>query len=145
MKQRCINVLITKVYKHLNGYSPDLLNEIFYLRQDNYNLNFNDFGTDNSLNKYLLNSSVYRANQLWKTLLSKIKDCASLQLFKNKIFILKIKTWSCNRYLCQDLLKIYCQCLLSLLCFSVTPSLHELFRLNRRDLLQEYLAINFNS
>ena len=28
-----MNVLLTKVYKYLNGYSPDLMNEVFYLRQ----------------------------------------------------------------------------------------------------------------
>ena len=79
--QRCINVLLTNVYKYLNGYSPDLMNEVFYLRQNHYNLrNFNVFATDNPRNKYLLNSSIYRANQLRQTLPSEIKDCASQQL-----------------------------------------------------------------
>ena len=46
--QRYINVLLTEVYKYLNGYSPDLMNEVFYLRQKHYNLrNFNVFATDN--------------------------------------------------------------------------------------------------
>ena len=27
--QRCINVLLTKAYKYLNGYSSDLINEFF--------------------------------------------------------------------------------------------------------------------
>ena len=83
--QRCINVLLTKAYKYLNGYSSDLINELFYLRQNHYNLrNFNVFATDNPRNKYLLNS-FYLANQLWQTLPSKIEDCASQQLFKDKI------------------------------------------------------------
>ena len=74
--QRCINVLLTEVYKYLNSYSPDLINEVFYLRQNHYNLrNFNVFTTYNLRNKYLLNSSVYWANQLWQTLTSEIKDC----------------------------------------------------------------------
>ena len=73
------------------------MNEVFYLRQNHYNLsNFNVFATGNSRNIYLLNSSVYRANQLWQTLPSAIKDCASLQLFKDKI-----KTWHCDRCQCQ--------------------------------------------
>ena len=84
--QHCMNVLLTKVYKYLNGYSPNLMNEILYLRQNHYNLRiFNVFATDNPRNKYLLNSSVFRANQLWQTLPSEIKDCAPLQLFKDKI------------------------------------------------------------
>ena len=28
--QCCINVLLTEVYKYLNGYSPDLMNKVFY-------------------------------------------------------------------------------------------------------------------
>ena len=92
-----MNVLLTKVYKYLNGYSPDLMNEVFYLRQHHHNLcNFNIFNTNNPPNKYLLSSSVYRANQLWQTLPSEIKGCTSLQLFKDKI-----KTWCCDRCQCQ--------------------------------------------
>ena len=65
INQRCINVLLTEVYKYLNGYFPDLMNEVFYLRQNHYNLrNFNVFTTNNPHKKYLLNSFVYRANQL---------------------------------------------------------------------------------
>ena len=61
--QRCINALLTKVYQHLNSYSPDLMNEVFYLSQIHYNLrNFNVFATDNWRSNYLLNSSVYRVN-----------------------------------------------------------------------------------
>ena len=73
------------------------MNEVFYLRQSYYNLrNFNVFATDIPRKKYLLNSSVYRANQLWQALPSEIKDCASLQLFKDKM-----KTWRCDRCQCQ--------------------------------------------
>ena len=73
------------------------MNEVFYLRQNHYNLrSFNVFATDNPRNKYLLNSSVYQANQLWQRLPSEIKGCASLQLFKDKM-----KTWRCYRCQCQ--------------------------------------------
>ena len=94
---RCISILLTKLNKYLNGYFPNLMNEVFYLRQNYYNLsNLNVSATDNPRNKYLLDSSVYRANQLWQTLTSEIKGCASLQLFKDKI-----KTWHCDRCHCQ--------------------------------------------
>ena len=47
--QSCINVLPTEVYKYWNGYSPNLMNEVFFLRQNSYNLpNFNVFATDKS-------------------------------------------------------------------------------------------------
>ena len=83
---RCISILLTKLNKYLNGYFPNLMNEVFYLRQNYYNLsNLNVSATDNPRNKYLLDSSVYRANQLWQKLTSEIKGCASLQLFKDKI------------------------------------------------------------
>ena len=60
---RSINVLLTEVYKYLNDLSPVSMNEVFYLRQNHYNLrSFNVFVTDNLRNKYLLNSFVYRAN-----------------------------------------------------------------------------------
>ena len=29
IQQHCINVLLTEVYKYLNGYSPDSMNEMF--------------------------------------------------------------------------------------------------------------------
>ena len=57
------------------------------LQQQNQNhlLNFNLFTSDNPRNKYLSNSSIYRANQLWQTLPSEFKGFLSLQLFKDKI------------------------------------------------------------
>ena len=36
--QRCINSLMTEVYKYLNGHSPDIMNDIFKLRENTYNL-----------------------------------------------------------------------------------------------------------
>ena len=73
------------------------MNEVFYLRQNHYNLrNLNVFANDNQRNKFMLNSTVYRANQLWQTLPSEVKDCLLPQLFQNKI-----KTWRCDRCQCQ--------------------------------------------
>ena len=74
----------TNYWKHLNGCSLNLMNKVFYLRQNHYKLLiFKVFATDNLRKKYLLSSSVYRVNQLWQTLPSKIKRCSSLQLFKD--------------------------------------------------------------
>ena len=97
IRQHSINVLLTEVGKYLNGCSPDLINEVFYLRQSHYNLrNFNIFGTYNPRNNYFLNFSVYRAKQLWQALPSEIKCCVSSQLSKDKI-----KIWRCDRFQCQ--------------------------------------------
>ena len=61
--------MLTEVYKFLNGYSPDIMNDVFDPRQNTYNLrNFHAFATDVPRNNCMLNSVVYRANQLWETL-----------------------------------------------------------------------------
>ena len=36
--QSCINVLLTKERKNLKRPSPELMNKVFYLRQNHYNL-----------------------------------------------------------------------------------------------------------
>ena len=42
--QKCIEFLLIEVYKYLNGLSPDIMNNIFKLRQNTYNLrNFHAF------------------------------------------------------------------------------------------------------
>ena len=46
---------------------------------------------DNPSNKFMLNSTFYRANQQSQTLANEVKDCLLLQLFQNKI-----KTWRCH-------------------------------------------------
>ena len=64
------------------------MSEVFYLPQNQYNLrNFNVFAIDNPRNKYLLNSSIYPANQLWQTLPFKLRavyHCSSLKI-KSKL------------------------------------------------------------
>ena len=64
--QRCINSLMTEVYKYLNGHSPDIMNDIFKLREDMYNpQNFHIFTTDNSrLLKDGLDAIPYCTDQL---------------------------------------------------------------------------------
>ena len=42
--QRCINSLMIEVYKYRNGHSPEIMNDIFNLRENMYNLrNFHIF------------------------------------------------------------------------------------------------------
>ena len=63
--QQCIDRLLTEVYKFLNGYSPDIMNDVFHLRQNTYNLrNFYAFATVVPRNNFMLNYVVYRADQL---------------------------------------------------------------------------------
>ena len=55
-------------YKYLNGYSPDIMNDIFKLRENMYNLqNFHIFQTENLRSlKYRLDAIPCRASQLWQ-------------------------------------------------------------------------------
>ena len=66
--QKRIEFLLIEVYKYLNGLSPDIMNFIFKLRQNTYNLkSFHAFESQNSrTNKFGLDSIAYRASQLWK-------------------------------------------------------------------------------
>ena len=59
--QRCINSLMIEVYKYLNGHSPDIMNDIFKLRENTYNLwNFHIFQTENPRSlKYWLDAIPY--------------------------------------------------------------------------------------
>ena len=80
--QQYIDRLLTEVYKFLNGYSR-YMNNVFHLKQNTYNLrNFHAFATDVPRNNCVLNSVVYRANQLWETLLFDLKNSYSPELFK---------------------------------------------------------------
>ena len=84
--QRCINVLLTEVYKYLNGYSPDLKNEVFYLRQNLCILrSFNVLTTDNPLNKYFcLLSEPTLANSIPSEIKRAVHHCSSLKV-KSKL------------------------------------------------------------
>ena len=91
--QRCINSLMIEVYKYLNGHSPDIMNDIFKLRQNMYNLrNFHIFQTENPCSlKYGLDAIPYRASQLWQHMPIDILEIASLALFSKIAFGLRKK------------------------------------------------------
>ena len=64
--QKCIELLMIEVYKYLNDQSPDIMNEVFKLRENTYNLrNFHIFESQNPrTKKFGLDSVTYRASQL---------------------------------------------------------------------------------
>ena len=97
IQHQCIDRLPTKMRKFLNGYSPAIMNDVFQLRQNTYNLrNFHVFASDVPRNNCMHNSVVYRANQLWETLPFDLKNACSLELFNKGL-----KNWCCTRYPCQ--------------------------------------------
>ena len=80
--QQCIDQS-TKVYKFLNGCSPEIMNDVFHQRQNTYNLpNFHAFATGLPRSNCMLNSVVYRTNQVRETLLFDLKNSS---FFKKRI------------------------------------------------------------
>ena len=85
--------------KYPIGHSPGIMNDIFKLRENMYNLrNFYIFQTENpSSLKYGLDAIPYRASQLWQQVSIDILEVASLALFENWI-----KTWKCEDCPCRS-------------------------------------------
>ena len=85
--QWCINSLMIEVYKYMNGHSPDIVNDIFKLRENKYNLwNFHIFQTENRCSlKYGLDAIPYCTSQLWQQVPIDIREAASLTLGNVKI------------------------------------------------------------
>ena len=87
-----------EVYKYLNGLSPDIMNDIFKLRENTYNLrNFHIFESENPRTKRLgLDCIACRASQLWKNVHVEIRNSNSLTVFKEKIKKVPLISCSCN-------------------------------------------------
>ena len=77
--QRCLNSLMTEVYKSLNGISPDIVNDTLAVSKHQYNTrHYNLFVTDRpKTDRYGQNSIPYRANQIWHLLSRQIKNSAN--------------------------------------------------------------------
>ena len=88
-----------EVCKYLNGHSPDIMNFIFKLRENMYNLQkFHIFQKENPCSlEYGLDAIPYRAGQLWQQVPIDIREAASLALFKNSI-----KNWKCEDCPCRS-------------------------------------------
>ena len=92
--QECIWFLLIEVYKYLNGLSADIMNTIFKLKQNTYNLrSFHAFESQNLSSKnFRLDRIAYRAARLWKND-NKERNSVSLSLFKESIK--KVPLFSC--------------------------------------------------
>ena len=76
-----------EAYNYLNEHSPDIMNDIFKLRENMCNFrNFHFFQTENSRSlKHGLDAIPYRAIQLWQQVPIDIREAAFLALFKYRI------------------------------------------------------------
>ena len=75
-----------EVYKYLNGLSPDIMSDIFKLRENTNNLrNVHIFESQNPRKKkFGLDSIAYRASQLWKNVPKEIRNSTSLPISRRK-------------------------------------------------------------
>ena len=82
-------------YEYLNGLSPDIMTEIFKLRESIYNLrNFHIFESQNSrTKKFGRDNIVYTASQ---NISEEIRNSTSLPIFKKKIKKVPLISCSCN-------------------------------------------------
>ena len=76
-----------EVYKYLNGLSPDIMSDIFKLRENTYNMrNSQIFESQNTrTKKFGLDRIANRASQLWKNVPEEIRNSTLLPMFKKKI------------------------------------------------------------
>ena len=76
-----------EVYKYQNGLSPDIMSDIFKLREKSYNLRrFHVFDSQNPRTRtFGLDSIAYRASQLWKNVSEEIRNSTPFPMFKKKI------------------------------------------------------------
>ena len=90
---------MVEVYKCLNGQSPDIMDDIFKLKKNAYNLrNFLIFQTENPRSlKYGFDATPYRASQIWQQVLFDNRVVAPLSLCKNYV-----KTWKCEDCPCRS-------------------------------------------
>ena len=73
--QRNLQVLMTEIYKIINGITPPIMNSLFTLSLNQHNLrNFQEVSTEkrNTVN-YGLEAVTYRASTLWQNYLQNIK------------------------------------------------------------------------
>ena len=73
--------------RNIYGLFPDVINTIFKLRENTYNLrNFHAFECQNPrIKKFGLDSIAHRASQLWEIVPEEIRNSPSLLIFKESI------------------------------------------------------------
>ena len=94
-----IQYLMIVVYKFLNGLSPPIMEQIFNIRENTYNVrNFRTFSTRNvKTHIYGTETVTYKSSQLWNLVPPEIKNSQSLLM----IFKKAIKQWTCSNCPCR--------------------------------------------
>ena len=90
--QRNLQVLATEIFRAKNNLSPEIMKEVFELKEPSYNLRSkgNHFVRGNvKTTHYGIQSIKYLAPKIWDLVPDQIEHCGSLTKFKNFI-----KSWS---------------------------------------------------
>ena len=87
-----LQVLMTEIYKTVNGIAPPIMNSLFTFRLNQHNLLTEKRNTVN----YGLETVTYRAPVLWSKLPSEYKLAGSLTAFKSKIKSRQCETCTCR-------------------------------------------------
>ena len=85
-----------ELYKYLNGLSPEIMPDIFNLRQNTYNLRNFHISQNPKTKKFGLDSIAYRDNPLWKKVAEEIRNSVSIPIFKEEIKKVPLISCSCN-------------------------------------------------
>ena len=95
---RNLQVLMTEIYKIVNGVAPRIMNSLFEFRSNEYNIrNFLVLSTDfRGTVNYEIETITYRAPSLWAKLPPEYKLAASLDKFE-----VKIEKWICDTCPCR--------------------------------------------
>ena len=96
--QRNLEFLAIEIHKFQNGLSPPIMNDIFFSRQNIYNLRkFQELSTStkNTVN-FGTETIFYRGPQLWNLIPDNIKLEPTLELFKKKIRKWKYEPCPCR-------------------------------------------------
>ena len=98
--QRHLQVLMTEMYKIVNGIAPPIMNSLFQFCCNTHNIrNFQEIFTENRKTvKYGTETLTSQAPFLWANLYTKYENAESCNEFKSKM-----KAWKCD----------FCQCRLS--------------------------------
>ena len=97
-----LQTLMLEIYKCTNGLSPPIMNGIFNLRNNPFNLrNYRELKCQNiNTVRYGLNTISYKGPQLWQQLSQSIKSSNTPTIFKNRIKSWKNANCTCN--LCKE-------------------------------------------
>ena len=96
--QRNLQLLMTEVFKIMNGLNPPIIDKFFIFRENTHNIrNFQIISNENKKTvRYVQETIKFRTPSLWANLPEEYKFANSLNIFKRKI-----KNWKCETCPCR--------------------------------------------